>query len=86
MGYHRFSERVWQRFKFDLKRDSYTKALENIFDNEKGLRKERARVLLDNYRKASKFFIGNFKWEKWRDGDLLGRRHLRLLAEPQNQC
>ncbi|CAG8471102.1 8972_t:CDS:2 [Rhizophagus irregularis] len=32
---------------------SYTKALENIFDNEKGLRKERARVLLDNYRKAS---------------------------------
>ncbi|CAB4489307.1 unnamed protein product [Rhizophagus irregularis] len=32
--------------------DEYFDSLENIFDNEKGLRKERARVLLDNYRKG----------------------------------
>ncbi|CAB4426710.1 unnamed protein product [Rhizophagus irregularis] len=33
--------------------DEYFDSLENIFDNEKGLRKERARALLDNYRKGS---------------------------------
>ncbi|CAG8564322.1 10377_t:CDS:2 [Dentiscutata erythropus] len=38
---------------FDLKIDFYIKTLERIFDHEQGSRKQRARALLDDYRKGS---------------------------------
>jgi hypothetical protein len=44
---------------FDLKIDFYIKTLESIFDHEQGSRKQRARALLDDYRKASNSFIRN---------------------------
>ncbi|CAI2185120.1 1611_t:CDS:2, partial [Funneliformis geosporum] len=50
---------------FDLKIDFYIKSLESIFDHEQGSRKQRARTLLDNYRKA----ITN---QCWGTGGLLG--------------
>ncbi|PKC67435.1 hypothetical protein RhiirA1_164189 [Rhizophagus irregularis] len=47
---------------FDRKIDRYTKDLENIANFETGGRRERAQILLDNYREASiEFFIINSK-------------------------
>ncbi|RHZ76201.1 hypothetical protein Glove_202g18 [Diversispora epigaea] len=53
---------------FDIKIDEYIKSLENIFDQEQGTRKERARALLDNYRTGEDRKISK-KWEKTRNLD-----------------
>ncbi|CAG8803104.1 14500_t:CDS:2, partial [Gigaspora rosea] len=57
---------------FDKSIDAYIKSLNNIIASEQqGKRSEKAQMLEET---------------KWRDRDLLGSYHSRLLAEPQNRC
>ncbi|KAF0506685.1 hypothetical protein F8M41_019107 [Gigaspora margarita] len=65
---------------FDLKIDFYIKTLESIFDHEQGSRKQRARALLDDYRKESNFFIRDV------NGKVARQAYWVFVIRVTNQC
>ncbi|RGB23005.1 hypothetical protein C1646_23012 [Rhizophagus diaphanus] len=72
---------------FQLKIGLYIKSLEEIDDHEQGKKKERARILLDRYKKASKqfFFTGNADIVTGVIGIFTFPCHSSLYVEPENQ-
>ena len=73
---------------FQLKIDYYIKCLTTIVDNEQGDRKDSAQLLLNRYRKASKyyFFTGNICEKSGVIETYLVVDYSRLLAKLRNWC
>ncbi|CAG8596403.1 1176_t:CDS:2 [Diversispora eburnea] len=62
---------------FDSNIDTYLKDLQRIVNSQKGKRAEKAKLLIKDYREASKKTFKSYWKGKWRE-----RRPLRLLADP----